>query len=366
MRSKGRFSGAGQICLPGRFGWRGAGLGNEIFPWAKAYLAGRELGFKFLPPAWGLNRRAYWREFGTSRLDWIGHAALQAALPVVTVTDDMVRSTGEVDYGAAVRVLDQEYGWSRRRPLVLVHQGMSGGHLAIERARNYLRNGLLGHLPEGGCADRDSGAGQLRVAVHARLGDFSDHSDGPLPGVFNRRLPVEWYRWVLTVLQDRFGEALHIDIVSDEPAMATRMLSEWNGCAARPRTILEDLSVMAAADLLVCSVSTFSMLAAFLSDAPYVWYQPHLHQQDDFLSIWGYRPDEQAGGTGLNIRTEQRIGGSLPTRGTAVAIGDELPPWLTDFLDTRAAFNRRSGDLVRCGVVPQRAGASTGASRVLP
>lgn len=352
VRPKGPLCNAGQFCLAGRFQWRGAGLGNEIFPWAKAYLASRELGFRLLPPAWGLNSREYWRDFGTSRLDWIGHAALQAALPTVTVTDAMVRSTGESDYGAAVRVLDKEYGWSRRRPLVLVHQGMSGGHLAIERARNHLRNVLLGHLPEDGCPPSTGPVtGQLRVAVHARLGDFSDHSDGPLPGVFNRRLPVEWYRWVLGALRKRFGETLHVDLVSDEPEKAARMLPESSGCIARTRGIFEDLSLMASADLLVCSVSTFSMLAAFLSDAPYVWYRPHLYQQGDFLSIWGYRPEEQTGGTGHHILTEQQIGGSLPTRGVAVGVGDMLPSWLTDFLDTRASLNRRSADLVRCGVV---------------
>ncbi|WP_149830695.1 hypothetical protein [Streptomyces tailanensis] len=340
--------------MPRRIGWRGAGLGNEIFPWAKAYLASRELGFRLARPAWGLNRRDYRHEFGTSRLDWVGHAALRMAMPVVTVTDEMVRSTGETDYGTAMRLLDTEYRWSQRRSLILLHQGMSGGHLGIERARNYLRNELLGHLPEDGCPeDWGPDAGQLRVAVHIRLGDFSQHSTGPKPGVFNRRLPFAWYRWVLDTLQGHFGEMLHVDLVSDDPIKATRMLPEWSGCTARSRTILEDLSIMATADLLVCSVSTFSMLAAFLSDAPYVWYRPHLHEQGGFLSIWGY-PPEQQGRTRADIRREQQIGGPLPARGVAVDVDGELPSWLTGFLMTKAALNRRSADLVHCGVVPER------------
>ncbi len=343
--------------MPRRYGWRGAGLGNEIFPWAKAYIASRELGFRLMHPAWGLNSREYWRVFGTSRLDWIGHAALQLAMPVVTVTDEMVLSTGETDYGAAVRALDKEHGWSGRRPLLLLHGGMSGGHLAIESARNYLRNTLQGHLPERECpSDPGSHPGRLRVVVHARLGDFDQHSDGPLPGVFNRRLPLSWYRWTLNLLQKQFGDMLHVDIVSDDPVQASRMLPEWSRCSTRSQTILEDLSLMVAADLLVCSVSTFSMLAAFLSDAPYLWYRPHLHQQGDFLSIWGYQPEQQAGGTGTNARKEQRFGGTLPTRGAAIDIGGELPAWLVDFLTTRAALNRKSADLIHCGVVPHSPG----------
>ncbi|MFF4687399.1 hypothetical protein [Streptomyces sp. NPDC001307] len=340
--------------MPRPIVWRGAGLGNEIFPWAKAYIASRELGFRLVRPAWGLNRRNYRQEFGTSRLDFLQHAALRLAMPVVTVTDELVESTGETDYGAAMRVLDAEHGWSRRHSIILLHQGMAGGHLAIERARGYLRNTLLGRLPERGCPD-DHGPdrGQLRVAVHIRLGDFSQDSTGPQPGVFNTRLPLSWYSSVLAALRERHADSLHIDLVSDDPVQATRMLSEWRMCDARSRSILEDLSIMATADLLICSVSTFSMLAAFLSDAPYLWYRPHLHEHGGFLSIWGYKPQQMTGGTGDSLRKEQRIGGaSLPTRGVAVDADGELPSWLTDFLTMKAALNRRSGDLVRCGVVP--------------
>lgn len=341
--------------MPRPIVWRGAGLGNEIFPWAKAYIASRELGFRLAQPVWGLNRRDYRREFGSSRLDWLHHVALRTAMPVVTITDEMVLSTGEADYGAAMRLLDADYGWSQRRSLILLHQGMAGGHLAIERARGYLRNALLGHLPESGCPDdRGPDTGQLRVAVHIRLGDFSQDSTGPQPGVFNRRLPLSWYRWVLGALRARFGDMLHLDVVSDDPVQATRMLSDWRLCHARSRTILEDLSIMAAADLLVCSVSTFSMLAAFLSDAPYLWYGPHLHEHGGYLSIWGYKPQQLTGGTGENLRKEQQIGGTLPPRGVAVDVDGELPLWLTDFLMAKAALNRRSADLIRCGVVPHR------------
>ncbi|MEV6054370.1 hypothetical protein [Streptomyces sp. NPDC052107] len=341
--------------MPRPIVWRGAGLGNEIFPWAKAYIASRELGFRLLRPAWGLNRRNYRQEFGTSRLDFLQHATLRLAMPVVTVTDELVQSTGETDYGAAMRVLDAEYGWSRRRSIILLHQGMAGGHLAIERARGYLRNTLLGRLPERGCPD-DCGPdkGQLRVAMHIRLGDFSQDSTGPQPGVFNRRLPLSWYLSVLETLQERYSDSLHIDLVSDDPLQAAQMLSGWRTCDARSRSILEDLSIMATADLLVCSVSAFSMLAAFLSDAPYLWYRPHLHEYGDFLSISGYKSQQMSGGTGENLKKERRIGcDALPTRGVAVDSSGELPHWLTDFLTTKAALNRRSADLVRCGVVPR-------------
>lgn len=354
MGAVGRTVSSGRICMARSVGrYRGEGLGNEVFPWAKAYLASRELGWGLLPPPWGLNRRGYWREFGTSRLDWFGHRALRAVMPTVTVTDEMVRSTGETDYGAAVRRLDAEFGWSRRKSLLLVHQGMSGGLLGIARSRNYLRNTLLGRLPHVALEDREPGADHLHVAVHVRLGDFCETSSaGPKPGDTNERLPAEWYRSVLAALRERFGEVLHVEIMSDDPARVARLLPEWSKDIAPPRGTREDLSVMAAADLLVCSISTFSMLAAFLSDAPYIWYRPHLAESDGFLSIWGSRPD-RIGSTLEHTAKERQDATGMPGRGTTMDVGDDVPAWLVEHLMARVALRRRSADLIHFGVIPE-------------
>jgi hypothetical protein len=274
-------------------------------------------------------------------------------MPSITITDEMVRSTGESDYGAAMRALDAEHGWSRRCSLILVHGGMSGGFLGIDGSRHYLRNLLLGHLPERRCPEcRAPDEGLLRVAAHIRLGDFTEDAAGPLPGAFNKRMPIGWYRWVLDSLRDRFGDRLRVDIVSDDPEQAFRMFPDWASCRARSWNVLEDLSIMAAADLLICSVSTFSMLAAFLSDAPYIWYRPHLDEHGGFLSIWGYLEEQRTGPTGANARKQRNNTGLSATRGVAVDIGGELPSWLIDYLMTKAALSRRSTDLIRYGVIP--------------
>ena len=43
---------------------RGAGLGNEVFPWAKAYLGARAFGLKESATPWAINRGRFDREFG--------------------------------------------------------------------------------------------------------------------------------------------------------------------------------------------------------------------------------------------------------------------------------------------------------------
>jgi hypothetical protein len=357
MTSNGRAATGARICMArAEGGWRGAGLGNQIFPWAKAYLAARELGFGLLRPPFGLNSREYRREFGAARLDWLGHATLRTVLPSVTVTEEMVRSTGRTDYGAAIRALDAEHGWSRRRSLVLEHGGMSGGYFGIARARDFLRDTLLGGRAQASGHQAGPRTDRVKVAVHLRLGDFGESTAGPGPGVFNQCLPVQWYRSVLGALADRLAGTLQVDLVSDDPAGAARLLPEWARDGARPRSTLEDLSVMAAADLLVCSVSSFSMLAAFLSDAPYIWYRPQLSERVGFLSIWGHEPAQQTGPTASHTEAERQGAAELPARGVALASGDEVPRWLADYLTLRLALRRPSADLIHYGVVPTHLG----------
>ncbi len=52
-----------------RRGGRGEGLGNECFAWAKGWIASQVLDAHLIGPAWGINPRRYYRNFGTSRLD---------------------------------------------------------------------------------------------------------------------------------------------------------------------------------------------------------------------------------------------------------------------------------------------------------
>jgi hypothetical protein len=66
---------------------RGYGLGNELLPWARAFLASQVLNARLLPPAFGMNRRAYWWHFHTAPDDWIYHRALEYLLPVVEFTE---------------------------------------------------------------------------------------------------------------------------------------------------------------------------------------------------------------------------------------------------------------------------------------
>ena len=88
---------------------RGYGLGNELIPWARALLAAQLLDARFLPPAFGLNRRRYWRHFGTPRYDWLRNRALQRLLPRVEFTEADWRAHGAGNVLVALRGFAAEH-----------------------------------------------------------------------------------------------------------------------------------------------------------------------------------------------------------------------------------------------------------------
>jgi hypothetical protein len=330
---------------------RGAGVGNEIIPWAKALIAARELRMHPAPPLWLLNRYGLAREFGISRVRMTGMTAATAVLPRIVVSEEMFRSTSAWDYGAAIRILSSQ-GVFPRKPFCLVNEGMWGGYLAIRSTRNLLLHkvlaspGVLEHLEALGMPSPTT----LTIAVHVRRGDFL--GEAPRPGQFNRALPMDWYKSAMLGLAESLcAVPLRFIVVSDS---STKDLSsdiaghEVLHISGSP---LDDLAVLATSDVLVSSVSSFSMLAAFLSDAPYLWYRNQLTDVDGYLTIWGHEQAQQSDGspTLSAVREPDEYHAS---RGIPYAIGDSLPEWLPERVKDTCAIRRLSRDLIYYGVVP--------------
>lgn len=329
---------------------RGAGLGNEVFPWAKAYLGARALGLQSVDPPWRLNSRRYDRELGTGSWDSVKYCALRA-MPAHRVGAEALDV--DSDYFVAMQALAPKL--PHRKPVLLHTSGMAGGYLAIRRAAPYLRHSLLAapdarKVLETQQADAPV---SLRVGVHIRAGDF-DSGDVVRPGLFNVALPLAWFESVLTSLQSRTTLPIEVFLASDTP---TAQVREAATVAGRPPTMLGsnsvgDLAALTTCDLIVSSISSFSMLAIFLSDVPYVWHEPHLSEQGGWLSIWGHE-DGVGGGSGATERSRSHIAIDGSTFGRGVALGYE-PQWPTSFiqfLEMRAAQRDLRRDLLAYGVV---------------
>jgi hypothetical protein len=343
-------------------GGRGAGLGNELYPWAKAWLAARAIGGTALPPAFGVNPRQYWRYFGTSRLDWISHRALLKTLPRYRFTDQDYLSTGEPDFRKAVAIFAERHEWHQKPLFALEVGGMWGGFLAIREARDFVLAKL--YAAKGTATNLTDwrirlNPDKLVVAVHIRAGDFhAADEEINYRGCFNRSLPLAWYMAVCDQLRDHFGNKVQFQLFTDgKPEALAPFIQRFNPVTGfhQRDSVCSDLLAMASADLLVCSVSTFSLWGAFLSNAPYLWFAPQLQEEDGMLSLWGHEAAQRPP-HGATARFHASVSHDLHAacpRGLPISQQGELPADLLMRMENAFNGRRAATDLTMYGVVPK-------------
>lgn len=365
-----------RLCIPEIVGHRGAGLGNELFAWAKAFLAGQALDAHVLPPAWGLNPRKYHRDFGTSRMDWLQQRAIRHALPSVRFDEAAYQATGKPLYEDAVAHFAAAEALDRRHHYVFTASGMWGGFEAIRNARVF----VLAELLKARRAVANIHAvlaqaqhGKALVAVHIRRGDFSNIGPGQdYRGQFNVALPLEWYLATCASLRRLCGGDIEFLLVTDaEPAQVQPFLEAFRPLTTfhLRHTACSDLLLLAMADALVCSVSSYSMWGAFLSRAPYLWCAANLQDHAGHGSLWGHEASQQApaGSTARNLRQCQAHAGQdrqpAGVRGVAVDWSGQVPAFFADRLLATARDRAEERDLIMYGVVPLPRTQGTAAQR---
>ncbi len=343
---------------------RGAGLGNELIPWARAYLAAQVLGAKSLPPAFGLNTRCYGRHFDTPRWDWVRNRALERLLPVFEFDQAAYQRHGAGDVVDALQRFAEVEKLATRSAYVLVTDGMWGGYRHIRAARDFIRTTLYSSrfaarnlLQLRGRLD----ARKLTVGMHVRMGDFGVASDDPdaYRGQFNLSLPVAWYRNVAHSIYAALGDGVQFLVISDGSAAALQAIFEDIPIITTSDIAdsdCSDLLALADVDLLVCSVSSFSTTAAFLSHAPYLWFEPNLQRHaEQAYSIWGHEPAQRCAGAETRKALDQLRDHTLPAaqyRGLPVALDGIVSTDLLRTIYDKKQASRPESDLIYYGVVP--------------
>ena len=121
---------------------RGAGLGNQLIPWARSFLAAQVVGAHTLPPAFGLNNRQYWRHFRTSRYDYIWQYAIRSVLPVVEFREEHWLKYGGGDVTDAFENFAIAQNLHDRSNYIINTEGMWGGYRHITAARQFIASTL--------------------------------------------------------------------------------------------------------------------------------------------------------------------------------------------------------------------------------
>jgi hypothetical protein len=339
---------------------RGYGLGNELLPWARAFLASQVLDATLLPPAFGMNRRAYWRHFRTPPDDWIYHRALEYLLPVVEFTESDYLAHGGGDVVTALRGFAAAHRLRDRRAYVLVTDGLWGGYHHVEAAREFIRSTLYQsrYAAHNLLQLRERiDPHKLLVGMHVRLGDFS--LPGASPDYYrasNISLPIEWLEALARSLDRALGADWQLLLITDGTEEQLKPLTSQRPCITTNDLAPGDCSdvlALAGADLLVCSVSSFSTLAAFLSDSPYLWFTPNLyHHPEGVYSQGDYDAQRNKPGnpTGTALERLARAPADVLPRGVGVDLDGEIPAAVIHAAVLRYQSRLWESDLVRSGV----------------
>jgi hypothetical protein len=359
-----------RLVVAKRIGQRGAGLGNEMLPWAKGWIASQVLDAHLVGPSWGINQRRYYRNFNQSRLDFLLEDALQR-LPHHSFTESKYRATGEDDFGLAIEKWADARGLANKKSLIVTVEGMWGGYLSIRNARAFLLSKLLNsrdamrnvyQVTSG--LDRN----KLFVAVHMRSkgdGFVTPRTSDNVRGKFNILIPGGWYLWVCEALQEQFGRHLQFrfftDRCSPEFDEAVRRFNPGQS-GQNGLTECSDLLLMTQADLRVCSVSSYSLAASFLSEGPYLWYEPQLTLNDELYSLWGGEEGQMDRRSLISQSTRvvnavnepRAFGTESPSAllGTAMDTGEPLPQSLVMLLEQRLSSLDPRTNLLEYGCLP--------------
>jgi hypothetical protein len=358
-----------RYCMP-RVKNRGYGLGNEMLPWARAFIASQLLNARLLPPAFGMNRRAYWRNFHTAPDDWIYHRALEYLLPVVEFREPDYLAHGGGDVVSALASFAAAHGLYERRVYVLLTDGLWGGYHHVQAAREFIRATLYQsrHAARNLLQLRARiDPHKLLVGMHVRLGDFAPpRAAGDYQGVANISLPLEWLCALARSLDRALGDDWQLLLITDGTEQQLQPLtSQWRCITTNDLAPgdCSDVLALANADLLVCSMSSFSTLAAFLSDSPYLWFLPNLYRHaPGVYSLGDY--DSQHGQPGNPTRVAlERLANSpaeLLPRGVGVDLDGEIPAAMIEAALQRNRWRRWESDLVRSGVSSLAASSAAG------
>ncbi len=328
---------------------RRSGLGNELIPWAKAFIAAAELDLTLIDPVWNHNPRGYLRLFQQRPFTRLWHVLLPKLLPTYVFTRADYLATGEHDFGSAIRAYAEQNGLRRRRHYVLIVEGMWAPRKPLRHARPYLLAALYGtrHLARnlyelGKRLDER----QLVIAVHIRRGDFKPpQPDTNYVEEMNTALPMEWFVVVCRSLRARLGaENVQFLLFSDGTPDDLRLFTDVfqpTTTAHQSHTDVSDLLAMSGADLLVCSRSWYSRWALLMADIPYLWFRPALDQADNRLFIRSGIPNPP-----------QPLREPVTPRGVPVGMDGALPDYLIGYLRYRLGMKAAATDLVMGGRVP--------------
>jgi hypothetical protein len=191
---------------------------------------------------------------------------------------EICNSTNEFDYGLALGEFCRRNNKSKG---TLIARDLWGWFYAIERAKPWVYSILMSdaatrkNLTTIGYLKNPR---KLSIGFHIRLGDFQrpDLQYEWERGRWNNRtIPMEWFLNVARQCLEIFGNEAEFLLISDgKESELGPFIKEFNPLTTlgMKKTYFSDMLALSDCDFIVCSNSSYSKWAAFLSQSPYVFF----------------------------------------------------------------------------------------------
>jgi hypothetical protein len=273
-----------------------AGLGNELFPWARAEIFARRNRVPVLAPRWGrlrigpyLRREPEKRRYaGTFRA--AEHVRGVARATIATLGRRMAEDEPEQAYAEAKRS-----SW----PFTVAFQGMAGLFAVLAGEHEFIRSKLWQMTRP---SLRPEGVVSPFIAIHVRRGDLTRQGFTRTELLDVKQFtPLSWFVSMAKAARRlEAAQSLRLIVFSDgSPEELAALLALDGVHLQRSRRAITDLWLMSKASALFASgFSTFGMWASYLGGMPTVYAPGKLQQR-----VHGGR----AGGLELELAEGERL-----------------------------------------------------------
>lgn len=248
----------------------GPGLGNLLFPWARALTYASVNEHKFINPTWPqLKLGPILRREPDSRMYSGFFNPLSTGESGFNRLRLLTTSTRVAEENAAKVVNNQ----------IIEFRGMQNNFQTLLIHHKFIKEKLFEitrdvHKRELAFDFRNS------ISIHVRLGDFgSPNSIKSINGSTNTRISINWYVSILKRMRKENGNLpayIFSDGTDDE---LSELLKQPNCKRIQFGSAIADLLNLSRAAHLIASGSTFSMWASYLGRMPVVWHPGQMKQK---------------------------------------------------------------------------------------
>jgi hypothetical protein len=236
-----------------------AGLGNLLFPWAKAVVLSSRLGVEMLPPKWlkirvgpilrgELDKRRYHELFTPPSANAAARRMWLLSTATLWSEDGELLRRGSKTCVLVVQTMDDYFA-----PL------LEWRELIFDRLTQAVRSEAI------------LGTSRTRpyIAVHMRLGpDFIRPEANPFDMAINVTTPVDWFVAATRCVRAAGWEDDIIICSDGRDAELAPLLAEPGVTRSIATNALADMLILARARVVIGSGSSFSAWGAFLGDKP--------------------------------------------------------------------------------------------------